>query len=261
MSGELVARMVHLGGRKNPCDIAYVFCWAAPLAVSCFVRSRRIFEKMLASMTVMIGAIVVVGSGSRAGFLIFCIMMLISLSLHIRRRLLTNGFLILTVLLTIIFSMKQFSILELPFERIVSVFSVDVLDLGSVSSMDVRLPSQMAAFRMWLANPIFGIGYSNFLYDYGGLYRAAAHNTYLQLLAELGLVGFAVYVALLVSIYRGFATHWSKSFGLVPIALGFIALVTNTGAGLHILYVFAALSSATTRMSIRSQRRQASRGR
>ena len=54
------------------------------------------------------------------------------------------------------------------------------------------------AIRVFLQNPILGIGWGNFReLTYGKLKwaeQAHTHNTYLQLLAETGVVGFAVYM-------------------------------------------------------------------
>ena len=68
-----------------------------------------------------------------------------------------------------------------------------------------RLPVAMAAVRMFEAKPAVGFGYENFnRFDYQYQSRVgnlvyptqdhSSHNLYLTLLAEQGLVGFALYV-------------------------------------------------------------------
>lgn len=55
------------------------------------------------------------------------------------------------------------------------------------------------AIKVWKANPIFGIGATNFI-DYTGSHTDV-HNSYLQILCEQGIFGFTFYIiALLTSI-------------------------------------------------------------
>jgi len=234
---------IDLWGYKDPNDLAYIFCWAIPLAVSYLLYSNGWQKKAFAITTVLLSIIAVISSGSRAGFLILSIMLLITISIHIKKRLFTTILFFLIIILTITFVLKQFADIRSPLERVLSLFSIDVADLESVSSLYSRLLAHKAAIKTWLDNPILGIGYGNFLHNIG-FFGIAAHNTYLQLLAELGIIGFAAYILLLVSIFKGFLPCWWKEFGLVAIAFGLIAMATNTGAGLHALYLFAAVSGA-----------------
>lgn len=73
-----------------------------------------------------------------------------------------------------------------------------------------RLPVTLASVRMFVSKPIFGWGYGNFdLYDRQfydntvGAFTAdnrdhASHNFFLSLLAEQGIIGFALYMAPLI---------------------------------------------------------------
>lgn len=65
------------------------------------------------------------------------------------------------------------------------------------------------AIDMWFDSPIFGNGMSAF-YD---RYHGAAHNTYLQVLAETGVVGFALYgTVIAVAIRVGRRLQKSEAF-------------------------------------------------
>ena len=50
------------------------------------------------------------------------------------------------------------------------------------------------AIKMFLNNPIFGQGWGSFLNQVVGTTYQGVHNDYLQLLAELGIVGFLVFI-------------------------------------------------------------------
>jgi O-antigen ligase len=81
-----------------------------------------------------------------------------------------------------------------------------------------RLAHWQAAWAMFQANPLLGVGPGNFDTAYQ-LYHVPrwplslghAHNYYLNTLAELGIIGFAALIAFLVTVFRriGQAVKWS----------------------------------------------------
>lgn len=76
-----------------------------------------------------------------------------------------------------------------------------------------RLKFWQLAVQKFLENPVFGIGWENFLaecYETLGV-TAATHNIYLQLLCETGIVGFLVYVSWML-------VHLSKAARLIKFA-------------------------------------------
>jgi O-antigen ligase len=90
---------------------------------------------------------------------------------------------------------------------------------AEVASSTEGDPARMAIWKMaWLvfkSSPIFGVGAANYgvvgaqvatpdiqLQMGAGLYMLATHNAYLQILAEEGLIGIAIWITMLVSIFR-----------------------------------------------------------
>lgn len=78
------------------------------------------------------------------------------------------------------------------------------------SSALARLQSWSVALRMIEANPVFGVGLRNFQSSYKDYAVIAqvdsrttyvAHNSYLQIWAESGSIAFALYLALLLSVF------------------------------------------------------------
>jgi O-antigen ligase len=83
-----------------------------------------------------------------------------------------------------------------------------------------RLAHWQAAWAMFQANPLVGVGPGNFdtAYELFHLQRwpqslGHAHNYYLNTLAELGIIGFAALMAFLVTVFRRIlqAIQWSRS--------------------------------------------------
>jgi O-antigen ligase len=111
-----------------------------------------------------------------------------------------------------------------------------------------RLPVYYAAYRMFMAKPLFGWGYSNFdRYDrefqarVGDLVNAAkdhaSHNLYLTILAEQGLTGILLYLApLFWWFFRSLkaqsrmpsAGFWSrKLLATLWLAVAFFVIINN----------------------------------
>jgi O-antigen ligase len=86
----------------------------------------------------------------------------------------------------------------------------DLLNLSSGTSF-FRIQLWRAALKMFVDHPILGVGLDNFLYAYRGKYILPeaweepnlphAHNFLLDFLTRLGVLGFAVLVAMLVSFF------------------------------------------------------------
>jgi len=141
------------------------------------------------------------------------------------------------------------------------------------SSIDSRLILYRTAVRMWRDTPVTGAGVGTFFTrsaDYGsaevdkilvrGQVRENAHNYFLQVLAELGVLGFALYAALLATVIW---TATPRAIWLGAAVLVFLGtsltghpqLLAN--AALPFWTVFGCLAATATPPSQRSFRAQA----
>lgn len=82
------------------------------------------------------------------------------------------------------------------------------------------------AWNLFRSSPVLGVGWGDFpnLYDstlpfFAG--AGAAHNTYLQLLAETGLLGFAAFFYLVAGCWRQARVQWHSSSDALDRALAF----------------------------------------
>ncbi|MBK9926023.1 MAG: O-antigen ligase family protein [Anaerolineales bacterium] len=103
---------------------------------------------------------------------------------------------------------------------IIWLFADNILTIiGTISSsiregtdtVGLRYNLWRAGWRMWLDHPVHGVGIGQFverLASYGSdlleprRLRLGAHNMYVQVLAETGLVGFFLFLAMLISTIR-----------------------------------------------------------
>lgn len=69
--------------------------------------------------------------------------------------------------------------------------------VSSVSNASGRFEIWSNLIQLWIDNPLFGIGWYNFLYYNAEVFEGTnyAHNTFLEVLVETGLVGFFIYIA------------------------------------------------------------------
>jgi O-antigen ligase len=129
----------------------------------------------------------------------------------------------------------------------------------------MRLSIDRDAFRMFLEKPILGWGlrsfpvvYPQFRSFYTNFFVNEAHNDYLQLLAEMGLLGFGVMVWFLVLLYRTALRkigNWTSDVtGAVTLAclLGFTGILVHSlfdfnlqiPANAALFYVFCTVAAA-----------------
>lgn len=81
-----------------------------------------------------------------------------------------------------------------------------------------RASENLAALEMVKAQPLFGVGFSNFSFLFNQYSKQAglalvateraAHNLYLEVVAETGLVGFAVFMTMLYTSFRMIYRAW-----------------------------------------------------
>lgn len=97
----------------------------------------------------------------------------------------------------------------------------------AIDSATRRFFLAKAAWQMFLVNPIFGVGPGNYYYDcriYQPLVAGRAHNMYLEIMAELGIIGIILFLGIL---YYTFKT-------LKKIRKGNIPVVSSYARGLYI---------------------------
>jgi O-antigen ligase len=94
-----------------------------------------------------------------------------------------------------------------PFERILTAVGLGQVSFGNVTDANFsaveRAAHWLAGVRMFAAHPLLGVGIGNYAVAYPsfhprGWYAALAHahNYYINVAAEAGIVGFAAYVLL-----------------------------------------------------------------
>lgn len=195
------ARLRIAGSMFDPNDTAYLLVSFFPLTFY-FVRFNEGLIKRLVAAGAICGAVAtILLTGSRGGILAFGAVMLIVFLTRIAGIGKGTKILVALVLATTGLLMGD----RIDVERYLTL--TDLSDDYNLSSPGGRLELWKAAIGLSLANPLTGVGVECFTWahylarvDIGDAYRRyhAVHNSFLQIAAEVGLVGFAVYLLIIV---------------------------------------------------------------
>lgn len=219
---------------------------------------------------IMVGTIFL--SGSRGGMISICVEMTVFAVILLRQK---EG--MRMVVGAAAFALVLLSMLTwLGGKELTSRVSSISKETSSEISGGTRLSIDRDALRMFRARPVLGWGlrtfpvvYPQFRSFYTNFFINEAHNDYLQLLDEMGVLGFAVMLWFLMIVYRrGFAKSkdWNTNVtGAVTLA----CILAATGILVHslfdfnlqipanaaIFYVFCSLATAPALLH-RSRKRQ-----
>ena len=189
-----------------------------------FAATRKFLERQALTLLAIITTVCVVFTFSRGAYVALAISFLLVCLLK-RRMLLvvTAGVLIVTL---------AGGYALVPGAVIDRVTMLHTSDGALESSAAGRMVMWTLALDMFMSNPLFGSGFDTFrlLAGYGGLHDT--HNYYLRLLAEMGILGLLVYLALLAAaiwscwrLYRDASDDDRMLSGLAVGGLGYMVCV------------------------------------
>lgn len=187
----------------------------------------------------MVTLLAIISTGSRAGILAGIITILIISFYELRKKgtkklLLTFAILFIAgILLTSIIAPGP---LQSGFSRFENLIGVIKGKESPDFSISERYSLLVGGAQMFLDNFIFGVGLGNFQvhsHEYGSQYNIESHNTYIEILAELGLVGAAIFFWLILSTLSKFKLleekYSNKSFETFVIGckISFFSILIN----------------------------------
>ncbi|MEW6171018.1 MAG: O-antigen ligase family protein [Candidatus Omnitrophota bacterium] len=208
----------------NPNDFAIYLVTVLPIfIVLCLYHFKNLFKKIFTCFVILIGLFCLFHTFSREGAIAFLIS--VSLLALLKKDKRIAIFLILVLLI---------GALVLPKE--VKEWSLKQgSPLGFLVDASRRLHWQ-AALNMIKAHPFFGIGINNFCISYQSYKTSGdpftlgwyAHNMYLNLAGEIGLIGFLVFFMILFRTiknwWRSYLLNITKEVSIVSLAV-FLGLV------------------------------------
>ena len=218
-----------MGGTFDPNESALLFLVAIPFALELKGPQGRGRLRWYAVALLMVAGIV--RTGSRAGFVGLCAMTMwyVWRSFKNRKQMGT--------LLVILGAGGVFALTATS--RIRDRF-IGVLNLGqdyNFTSRDGRIQVWQRGIRYMVTNPVLGVGISNFPIAEGdisgkvnegfGIKYSAAHNSFIEIGAELGVLGLVAFIGMLWTSYTGCRQLRRLPGGRVPGELGALAVATE----------------------------------
>jgi len=190
----------------DPNDIAYVLVSLLPFCVSYFLLSEGRICKAIGIAGGLSSIILILYTGSRSGFLGLAAVgtMLLFTSMGSIR---TSQKVTVLIMMLLVVAIIGGSV---NVERYLSITSLD--DDYNVSSDSGRIGIWTKALELLMENPITGVGVRCFPMAIGYFRESlferplwqAAHNSYIEIVVETGVFGFAVFLSLIAGSLRSF---------------------------------------------------------
>ena len=213
---DVIGQLIRLRGAgflSDPNDLAQILLIALPLIFIAWQKKHMIanFFFVLAPVAILLWCTYL--THSRGGLIALAAVTLMAA----RKKLGTTASTIIAV--TFVFGM-----LALDFTGGRGISASDGAD---------RLEAWASGLEMFKSSPLYGVGFNNF----ADIFGITAHNSFVLCLAELGLLGSTLWMALLVTttislnrIIGGRKPRLAKLFGFVPI---FESRYIGTAGALH----------------------------
>jgi len=98
--------------------------------------------------------------------------------------------------------------------RLIGLFSVFDPNIVVDASVTTRADMVKIGIELFKQNPIGGVGFGNFshhyFYNYSGWTETYAHNNYVELLADTGMIGFTLYYAIPLMMVFTIIKNWNE---------------------------------------------------
>lgn len=199
-------RFLIYGAMFDPNDIAYVLLSLFPLCFFYIVHKEGFLKRLLAIISIGASIILILFTGSRAGVigLITLFLLLLFTKLEKVRWLYKVAFLIALFILYFLYEDK------INIERYMTI--IDIESDYNITDEFGRTQIWKRAYQLITENPLTGVGANCFPMALGYLREdlflipqwQAAHNSYIQIITETGLIGFILFLSIIISSIKNF---------------------------------------------------------
>ncbi|WP_134741839.1 O-antigen ligase family protein [Nocardioides sp. 503] len=193
----------------DPNDLAFFLLAGLPLAFALRGSARRPWVYDLAAGVILLA---VLGTLSRGALLGLAVVAVAALLMGLVRWKVALGFGALSVVALLVVLTAFPQLIETSLSQKEHVAGQNVSE---------RLDLWQSAGRMTLENPVLGLGPGSFSQQHRDFADSlplninhtldVAHNTYLEVSSETGLLGLVVFLAILVTAYLGAWSHWRRT--------------------------------------------------
>jgi O-antigen ligase len=176
----------------NPNDLALHLATMTPIAIGLLLGTRSHLLKGIYAVCVGLFVAGIIVTFSRAGFLGLAASTLVLMwKLGRRHRFATILFVVISLAAVFALAPENYS------HRLLTIGSPSADQTGSANQ---RLAVLFRAVSVSLRNPVFGVGLGNLRIV--SLKDQVAHNAYIEVWAEMGIIAMVVYILLVISPFR-----------------------------------------------------------
>jgi putative inorganic carbon (HCO3(-)) transporter len=226
-AGRITSFLSHYNGAAAYLNMVVPFC------IALAVRAREKLSRFLAGVCFVFSSIAILLTQSRGGLLAYVAVLLIAAWLLAP----TRAARLRWVAVVVAFSIAGALVAGQIFERLSGVDSYTEI---------TRLGIWAGAGLLFLGNPILGVGYGNFKIALTSTiavpdgFMLDAHNLYLELLAETGVVGFLAFAILIITCLRCARRMERESLRVTEAVIGIGTIAAIGGILVHgtVEYVF-----------------------
>ena len=206
MSGD---RLTSIGAFDSN-DIAALLAFVFPLALGLTVRASGL-TRIIGIVAVPVSLATIAATASRGGVVAVAIACIVyTFGLRGRKRA------VFVAALVVAAAGVWFSAPPLFRERMLTLGSLE--EDYNMSETSGRMAIWSRGLRQVWADPVMGVGFDNFPFADGRLLAetgqtgkwSAAHNAYVQVFVDLGIVGGTIYMMMLVGALRRAARQWTR---------------------------------------------------
>lgn len=207
----------------DPNYFAQIMVVIAPLALERLNHDSKPSHRFLALWALVVIILSIMFTYSRGGLLALLVTIGLYYMIH-PPRLAQIPILIVAIVIFLSFAPDKY--LDRIFSLNQLFSSSDLLKVDD-SALRSRVNENLAAWEMIKSNPLFGVGLGNYATAYAeysrelgvaviGIDGIAAHNLYLEVLAETGIIGLTIFLSLIYfalnSIYQAYKSFNNKKF-------------------------------------------------
>ena len=236
--GEWGARktLVILGTQTDANEFSSFFVVALPIALFHILNEKGLLKKVICAIVLVAGLYVVLMGGSRAALLSVIAALVITASCAVKKPSPKTIVLLISIGVLLLILIPKYILPLIPKDTL-SRLSLDALRSDNGSGRMQIWTTALQAFAD--RNPlcwIFGCGYGGLKISYSVGDTSTMHNQYLQQLVSYGVIGFVLYLRLIILAYKELKKNYHRYRGAF-FGIMIMAMTLTMGPSYKILWI------------------------
>ncbi|RWX47615.1 O-antigen ligase [Candidatus Electrothrix marina] len=242
MNSGYIGGRFSFGSMFDANDLAHLFISQFPLAIYFLGEKQKTIKRIFAALTIGLSVVVSLMTGSRGGLIgLFAVAFILFFTPWSPLKM-TQKLLVLVILIAAVLT----NISKIDTDRFSSILNPK--EDYNVTGEEGRLALWGRGITLTLSNPVTGVGVSCFPNAIGMLRLAeggirarwqAPHNSYVEVLTEMGAFAFLVFIVMIVNALRTFTRYArSKRIESGSRSLEFMSQVMLLGFSGHLVTAF-----------------------